>query len=856
MLASTDNKDEQPKWVEELLKRKRTLYKQVISDPAIEKRYVVTTTEPWKSPPTRIGYLSERAKAEFHGTCKHIAGERSFQLLLPSTTSRGPGGQTTTSAGNTSSSAASESSVRNVKQMHIENQSDVIMVPSTARISSASSMRENTIKGRTEVCKNKNLSERDTSQDRFHVLSPVSNNVSPISSSHFMEEDEKELVWGPGIVNKLKSKFVSEIENNNSQEYMGNRKLMADVEANENLRQSIKVTTSTTTSEKAYFVDNKTEKNSVKHDNFTISRGRDSVQGDTVNPLQHNHKPKQTHHRRPPPVKNLYSLRGQMSNSVLNNENVVILEQSAQARRSGQCSPNASTQEENRTNYTFNLSDDNFCKRDTVRTYKRIFELPTNSINSYQQVKLKRQPIVKSEVENITSLCPVTLIITPSTQPQKELLDKSVTKRTNDRYGQKSRVVKLEPHINDVTVSFKPQNTSKRSPSVTCHEGKTKTNETKENSKDISSGHLKTSRELEDGVRSVSSEALERIRSQGSTMVFGGKRTLLVKPKPNQRSTRRTKKAKAPSVPKRELSSNLKIPAGSSTTKNTDIATVTTVSPAPKYQPKEPLKPRENEPSATEPMLRYENIRKPITHKTGEVEKFPEDVKEHCSTLHSTKPPDVSRNQQEEKVIGEVLRSSALLGNKASLWPQKPSSNKNTIVFDFRGKDVQPNVALHPKPWGTSSNHAFQKKIQLTNGNSNGIMIDGNFGESREYEDEEYTHRETEVGLNLSLVSGLAFIGENTKVGKSAFLTTRNKKTPSAATLRACSVLTINFNWDFTAQCTDGHPLYVLLIQPFPWKVFQNQLKLVTLRLGQRFRRIYYSEVYGADDIHAIFISN
>ncbi|XP_022244865.1 uncharacterized protein LOC111086416 [Limulus polyphemus] len=789
MLSSIDQKDDQPKWVEELLKRKRTFYRPVISDPAIEKRYVVTTTEPWKS-------SHPQAKADFHSTRKQSAGGRSFQPpvsqpLLSSTTSRpyiGPSGQTRTSAGETSLSVAiklSEPSVRNVKQMHVENRSNVMKVPNTARINSDSCIRENYIKGHKEICKSKKLSDRDNSHDRSHVLSPPSSTVSLTSSSHFMEKDEKELEWGPGIVNKLKSKFVGEIEYNSAQENAGNRKLMAGVETTENLRQSIQVTTNTTTSEEAYFADNKSEKNSFKPDNFRISRSRDNMLSESAKLLQHSHKFKQTNHRRPPPVKNLSSsLRDQVSSSVLINESVVIVEHSAKTRRSGQCSPSASIQEENRNKSTFNLNDDDFRKRDTVSTYKRIFELPNNNINSHQQMKLKRPPMVNSRLENITSRRPVTLIVTPPTHSQKELLDKSVTKRTNDRYNQKSGLFKLETYKNDVKVSFKPQNTFKRSPSVTCDEGETKTSETKENSKDISPGHCRASRELENGVRFISSEALERIRSQGSTMVFGGKSAPLVKPRskhvPSQRSVTRTKKTKAPPVPKRELSSNLQIPVCSSITKNTDIALVATVSPSPKYQPKEPLKPRENQPPAVDPILRYENKHKPVIHKTSEAEKFPEAVKEYCSTLYSTKTPDVSRNQQEEKFVGEegdveeVLRPSTLLGNKASLWKNPPPNN--TIVFDFRGKNVQANLALKPQFCGKSSDPVFQKKALTGSDLYNGIVFDGNFGESQDYEDEESSYREVDVRQNFPPVSGLAFIGENTKVGKSAFLTTRNKK--------------------------------------------------------------------------------
>ena len=122
----------------------------------------------------------------------------------------------------------------------------------------------------------------------------------------------------------------------------------------------------------------------------------------------------------------------------------------------------------------------------------------------------------------------------------------------------------------------------------------------------------------------------------------------------------------------------------------------------------------------------------------------------------------------------DVLKSSLLLNSEAnrptktatsSLWsPQNKKTNGSsttTIVFDFRGKDVKTNLAIHPLPFGVTP-----PKRSLTNGSSN------------DSDDENYSG-----STDIPLPSGIIFLGENVRVGRGALLLTRNKKVSSMENL-------------------------------------------------------------------------
>lgn len=100
-----------------------------------------------------------------------------------------------------------------------------------------------------------------------------------------------------------------------------------------------------------------------------------------------------------------------------------------------------------------------------------------------------------------------------------------------------------------------------------------------------------------------------------------------------------------------------------------------------------------------------------------------------------------------------VLRPSALLrtAGASSLWSSKAGTggssvvSPTSVVFDFRGKNVKPHVAVLPAPVGCCKKGEPMDEVDLS---------------------EE----------QLPYPSGIVFVGENVRIGRGALLTTRNKK--------------------------------------------------------------------------------
>ncbi|XP_015929710.2 uncharacterized protein [Parasteatoda tepidariorum] len=93
-----------------------------------------------------------------------------------------------------------------------------------------------------------------------------------------------------------------------------------------------------------------------------------------------------------------------------------------------------------------------------------------------------------------------------------------------------------------------------------------------------------------------------------------------------------------------------------------------------------------------------------------------------------------------------------------------PSPPSTSMVFDFRGKDVVPHVAVLPTPFGCKSLHPKKRPILIdgkTAPNGNGVATDD--------EDEDF------VDYSVPPPSGVIFEGENIKIGRGSILSTRNK---------------------------------------------------------------------------------
>lgn len=101
-----------------------------------------------------------------------------------------------------------------------------------------------------------------------------------------------------------------------------------------------------------------------------------------------------------------------------------------------------------------------------------------------------------------------------------------------------------------------------------------------------------------------------------------------------------------------------------------------------------------------------------------------------------------------EPKAAELLRPSALLRNASPLWPSSaktavgvsPAGGTTSMVFDFRGKNVKPHLAVSPAP---------------------GADLD---------------ELDSSADEPLPFPSGIVFVGENVRIGRGALLTTRNKK--------------------------------------------------------------------------------
>ncbi|CAG2104077.1 unnamed protein product [Medioppia subpectinata] len=119
----------------------------------------------------------------------------------------------------------------------------------------------------------------------------------------------------------------------------------------------------------------------------------------------------------------------------------------------------------------------------------------------------------------------------------------------------------------------------------------------------------------------------------------------------------------------------------------------------------------------------------------------------------------------------DVLKPSYLLNTEnngstksqpnSSLWtPDAKKSNNssaNSMVFDFRGKDVKSNLAIHPVPFGAAP---VKRAVQ-----------NGTTGEADDGDDDCYTGC-----TDTPPPSGIVFAGENVRVGRGAILSNRNKK--------------------------------------------------------------------------------
>lgn len=101
-----------------------------------------------------------------------------------------------------------------------------------------------------------------------------------------------------------------------------------------------------------------------------------------------------------------------------------------------------------------------------------------------------------------------------------------------------------------------------------------------------------------------------------------------------------------------------------------------------------------------------------------------------------------------------------------SVKKSQGSAPATSMVFDFRGKDVVPHVAVLPVPFGCKALHPKKRPLLIDGKEAVGPCSNG---ESIDDEDDDF------VDYSVPPPCGLVFEGENVKVGRGSILATRNK---------------------------------------------------------------------------------
>ncbi|GFS70491.1 uncharacterized protein NPIL_692561 [Nephila pilipes] len=110
----------------------------------------------------------------------------------------------------------------------------------------------------------------------------------------------------------------------------------------------------------------------------------------------------------------------------------------------------------------------------------------------------------------------------------------------------------------------------------------------------------------------------------------------------------------------------------------------------------------------------------------------------------------------------EIVQDTEVKREFKPVKKQKSPAQTTSIVFDFRGKDVVPHVAVLPVPFGCKSLHPKKRPVVVDGKEvTNGTVSDD--------EDEEF------VDYSVPPPSGVIFEGENVKIGRGSILSTRNK---------------------------------------------------------------------------------
>lgn len=593
-----------------------------------------------------------------------------------------------------------------------------------------------------------------------HVRADAPNPCELIKSG---ETDPQEFRYGPGFVDKLKSRFISLSLQEKAQQQSKN---LAGVEGTMRRYSSLE-----NVLEQDDFLDGTTRKRPIAstypssrmpnlfvptRNSFGHSFKRAKSMETLLLESEHNMRYRNLSNNAFTNNNNNLSNKLQrplsacdpLSGSALINENLVIIE--TVAPKGVDLTAKISKKTTARQVSVSSINDEELPKPDIVKTCKLIFE--TASKRPVAHSSVRRAPVLRQSAKSPKG---------PYTQQTNNQLLSKIVKPANIAPPQ-------QPNSN--LVSIAQQKFSAKENECVVNGDVSPPPVSKDNAATLH----------EKGVKAIPIDALGRIRAQGTTMTFNGsqkgKASASQAHTPKSFST--TVKPSSPPPPP-------PFPVVKATEKpvvSKELAEVETKQQqvTQNVEPVRPVSPTSPTPTSLSPAAGSESEQAMKSLPNGVV-----DASEDSKLDSPSEDLLLEGGDLEEP---EILKPTVLLGrNKpGGLW-QKTAPSANTVVYDFRGKEVKSHLPTNPTPYGCKPAKKVKKqqsnKSVLVNGTVGLVdpattLVLGDFGESRDYDDddEEYDSDELDIGAHLPALSGITFQGENVKCTKSSLLITRNKK--------------------------------------------------------------------------------
>ncbi|XP_013777256.1 uncharacterized protein LOC106461936, partial [Limulus polyphemus] len=620
---------------------------------------------------------------------------------------------------------------------------------------------------------------------------------SPTSSSTFSDlshnqpsssdESEQELEYGPGIVDKLKSRFISislrekpgrangALRRYSSMENLLDkdtsmfqvtglstleRPLDAGSRANGNLPMFFSNMKKVKSMETLLFESEKTRKHNV----FSV----------TSQPVLRITNQKAIKRPRP-----------NCPQSMLINEDVVIIENNVNTEGSNNNLPSwgkvFKRRDVNRQTSTMSITDDELPKPDTVRNYKRLFE-PLDK-KSTPQSNVRRKPPVVRAIATFSGSKFTNTIANSGTQETEIAQQISKQQDSGESVLSQQDGVESSCNIKHAKNSAKGLLTNGNQSQVQVDDICQKTEVTQQQTHYT---ELHNNRE-ENGTE----HALNIFGSENVNMTFESQQNY------KENNVEKGSDPEVRFVPSGTFTSEV------SSTVNPPLQQKLNEKPVANIKPI----PKSNQSASVHSSKENLPISHVISTKIDKRKMVPGElegklINESVGSEYSNTSIVAKQKQTPVTDIeaGDVPKPNALLGNKKP-W-QKPPASTSSVVFDFRGKSVKTNVALTPAPFGCKP-IKVAKKVRVDgkeskNGIVNGMVTDGS--DVNDFEDEDFEFEDQGLSADLPHPSGIVFEGENVIIGKGALLTVKNKK--------------LNIQFDDNATSTFEYPSETCLPSP------------------------------------------